>query len=52
VKPDGRFVLFYSGHWIGPKLLPQEWSKKPAIPDLPNAKYTLCAAEFQLELLK
>jgi hypothetical protein len=50
VKPDGRFVLFYSGGWPGPMPLPREWSKKPTISNLPNAKYTLCVAEFQLEL--
>ena len=50
IQADGRFMLFYSGGWSGVKPLPPEWRKQPAIPELPNAAYALCVAEFRLEL--
>lgn len=50
VQADGRFVLFYSGGWSGVKPLPPAWKKQPAIPELPNATYSLCVTEFRLNL--
>lgn len=50
VKPDGRFVIFHSGGWAGPKPIPRELQKAPTLLDYPSAQYTLCVAEFQLEM--
>ena len=50
IQRDGRFVLFYSGGWSGVKPLPPSWNKQPAIPALPSATYSLCVAEFRLDL--
>ena len=50
VKPDGTFVLFYSGAWGGPTPLPRELHKESTLVDYPNAQYTLCVAEFKLEM--
>jgi hypothetical protein len=50
IKPDGTFVLFYSGAWGGPTPLPRDLQKDSTLVDFPNAQYTLCVAEFKLEL--
>lgn len=50
IKPDGSFVLFYSGDWGGPTPIPRELQKQSTLRDYPSAEYTLCVAEFQLEV--
>jgi hypothetical protein len=50
IKPDGSFVMFYSGGWAGPTPIPPELQKDPTLVDHPSSQYTLCAAEFQLEM--
>ena len=50
IKPDGSFVLFYSGGWGGPTPIPRELQKESTLVDYPSAQYTLCVAEFQLEI--
>lgn len=52
IKPDGSFALFYSGGWGGPTPIPPELKKEPTLVDYPSAQYTLCVAEFQLEMKK
>ena len=50
IKPDGSFVMFYSGGWGGPTPIPRELQKDSTLIDHPSAQYTLCVAEFQLEM--
>jgi hypothetical protein len=50
IKPDGTFILFYSGGWPGPTPIPRELQKESTLIDYPPAQYTLCVAEFQLEI--
>ena len=50
IRSDGRFVIFTSGGWPGPKPIPKELQKKSTLTDYPSSTYTLCVAEFQLEM--
>jgi hypothetical protein len=52
IKPDGRFAMFYSGAWGGPTPLPPDLHKNPTLIDYPSAQYTLCVAEFEIEMKK
>ncbi len=52
INPNGSFAMFYSGGWSGPTPLPPELHKTPTLIDYPSAQYTLCVAEFQLDMKK